>query len=472
MNSVSLLEQLRNLSALAKKVSTDLATHQKRHGIRYESGMPDPNNAILAASKEIQRQVAQVVKPYSRSEAAENESWGQNPRDSFGEQTSLSGPRPSPSGSGGSAADGTPRRRVNRVPLKTSTRSKGSGSHLGDHGVGASQKGVVAQPANSRGPQSPHAGFLSLPADSARNQSKWVPSRTSPEESKRTKSNEKAHDDRSTETHPIRSKPSVEHLAFEISECSLCNCSSDHCPFSEQAESAEDKALDSNVTRGLGLPSESRKASGSEEGSSHESRRSSHEEEGEGEGEEQARHSPPTTIESEEQSAPSDKGIDSVIIVGRWSRTDLGGPPSSKSSSSPSTDSPRTPDDAKNRNSTTVRPAEFNGPREEETPDSGKEVLGVDEKKRPQPRPRTEQEQEQSVHLESAHEIRQLEARDKGTKEERRRGSESAPRESHISDDGDASSGHERPSPYVPVAPFGGPGGRRRSRRPQSKTAW
>lgn len=145
--------------------------------------MPDPNNAILAASKEIQRQVAHIVNAYSRSEVPDNGRWDQSPRDSFGQQISTSGPWSSPSGSGGSAADDVrhmPRRRTNRVSIRTSTHTRGS--HLGDHGVGASQKGAVAQPVDSRGSQTPQAEPPSPPADSARHQHERVPGKTSSEE--------------------------------------------------------------------------------------------------------------------------------------------------------------------------------------------------------------------------------------------------------------------------------------------------
>ncbi|KAI1748705.1 hypothetical protein F4782DRAFT_345140 [Xylaria castorea] len=174
-----LLEQLRNLLPMGKKISAELAAHQQRHGIKYESEMPDPNNAILAASKETQRQAAHIIKLRSRFEADVNEGWVQSPRDSFSEQASLSGPRSSPPGSGGSAIDSArhiPRQKANRVSFKNSIHSRGN--HLGDHGVGASQKGAIAQSLNSHGgSQSPHAEFLSLPADSARNQGKRVRSR-------------------------------------------------------------------------------------------------------------------------------------------------------------------------------------------------------------------------------------------------------------------------------------------------------
>ncbi|KAI1748706.1 hypothetical protein F4782DRAFT_345160 [Xylaria castorea] len=233
-----------------------------------------------------------------------------------------------------------------------------------------------------------------------------------------------------------------------IEYCSLCDrshCIRDYCLSSEDTEPAEDKTLDSNVPEGL-IPLPEPKRAASNERSSREGTRSSYEE--------QARHSPPTTIESEEESRLSDTEIDPAIR--RWSPTDIA-LPSSKSSSS-STESPRSPD-AKDRISTTACPAETEP---QEAPDLGKKVSEVYDEKRP----RLQTEQEQSRHLGSAVEIRQLEAREKEAKEERWRESESAPYKSHVSNDSIASSGQGHPSPYVPMAPFGGPGGRRRPRRP------
>ncbi|KAI8946944.1 hypothetical protein F4801DRAFT_32036 [Xylaria longipes] len=239
-------------------------------------------------------------------------------------------------------------------------------------------------------------------------------------------------------------KPRIVRCNEECSSCGKSHCTRDYCLPSDLAELAKGKILDSNVPGGIIPPSKSQSAT-SNEGSSREGTRSSYEE--------QDPHSPLTTIESDEVSALSDA---ENSVIGRWSRTDVSLP--SSASSSPS---PRSPD-AKNRNSTAVRPAENGGPRE--VLDPGKRASGVYEK-----RPQLHTEQEQSQHPGSAHEIQQPVARDMGGKEERGGGSEPAPYKLHISED-DVSSGQERPSPYVPMAPFGGPGGRRRPRRPQSKT--
>lgn len=174
----------------------------------------------------------------------------------------------------------------------------------------------------------------------------------------------------------------------------------------------------------------------------------------------QTRHSPPTTIENEEESGLSDVEINSV--VGRWNRADLA--LLTLKTSIRGMGGPKSPD-AEDRNSTAVRPAEN---RLQEALGSGKKVPGVSEKP---PDPQTEQQQNQ--HLESVHEeTRRPETRNKLPKEDRRRQPGSALPEPYILGDDDALSVQERPSPYVPMAPFGGPSGRRRPRRPQSKTAW
>ncbi|KAI0551560.1 hypothetical protein F4679DRAFT_130828 [Xylaria curta] len=177
---ISLLEQLKNLLPMGKKASADLAAHQQRHGIKYELEMPNPNNAILAASRVIQRQVSHIIKLQSRFEADVNEGWGQNPSDSS-EQTSLSRPWSSPPGSGGIALDSprhVPQQNANRV-----SSTQYGASHMSDDGAGASQRGVIIEPLNPRGSRSPEVEISSPPADGADNQAKWVPSRTSSEDS-------------------------------------------------------------------------------------------------------------------------------------------------------------------------------------------------------------------------------------------------------------------------------------------------
>ncbi|KAI0864907.1 hypothetical protein F4860DRAFT_383195 [Xylaria cubensis] len=441
---ISLLEQLKNLLPMGKKASADLAAHQQRYGTKYESEMPDRNNAILAASREIQRQVSHIIRLQSRFDADVNEGWGQNPSDSS-EHTSLSGPWSSPPGSGGAAVENTrdiPQQNTNRVSFKNSTRSRRS--HLGDDGVGASQRGVIIESYNP---------FSSPPADSANNQSKRVPSRISSEDNEPIELNSPVHERRSDDSShsgywavdtsdPIKPrfhqcrKCSIEHCK----SCHQSHCIRDYCPPYEDLELVENKTLDSNaLEESLSKP---RRAI-SNEGSHHDSIRSSYEE--------QTRHSPPTDIQ-EEISDLSEAEPDPVM--GRWSHTDA--LPSSKSSS-PSEESPISAE-SKARNPTIIRPAESEI---EEAPDLARKVSEVYEAERP--RPLTKQEQSR---LDSALEIRPLEIRDKEVKEERLRESRSAPYRSHISDDDGASSEQERPSPYVPMAPFGGPGGRRRPRRP------
>ncbi|TRX95747.1 hypothetical protein FHL15_003301 [Xylaria flabelliformis] len=442
---LSLLEQLKNLLPMGKKASADLAAHQQRHGIRYESAMPDPNNAILAASREIQRQVSHIIRLQSRFEADVNEGWGQNPSDSS-EHTSLSRPWSSPPGSGGAAVESTrhvPQQKANRVSFKNSTHSRRS--HLGDDGVGASQRGVIIKSYNP---------FSSPPADSANNQSKQVPSRTSSEDNEPIELNSPVRKERSDESHSgywaVDTSDPMKPRFHQCRECSIEHCKSchrshcirDYCLLSEDLELVENKTLDSNAPGDSNPLSEPRRAI-SNEGSHQEGIRSSYEE--------QIRHSPPTDIH-EEISDLSDAELDPVM--GRWSHTDA--LPSSKSSS-PSEESPRSAD-SKERNPTIIRPAESEI---QEAPDLVRKVSEVYKE-----RPGLQTEQEQSRHLDSALEIRPLETRNKEVNEKRSRESGSALYRSHLSNDGSESSEHDRPSPCVPMAPFGGPGGRRRPRRP------
>ncbi|KAI0446204.1 hypothetical protein F4803DRAFT_58223 [Xylaria telfairii] len=275
------------------------------------------------------------------------------------------------------------------------------------------------------------------------------------------KANQAAHDNQLTENHSIRSS---EHFALNISDptkprtcsckscCSLCDwshCCYDGCP--ERTTPTKEETLGSNVPAGLSPPSESERVI-SNEGKGPEGTRSFYEG--------QPRHSSPTTIENEEESGVSDVEINSVVR--RWSRADLALP--SSKTSIPSMDKPRSPD-AKVRDSTAVSPAEN---RLQEALSSGKEVPDVLEKP-----PNTQPGQQQNQHLGSVHEEKRWpEIRNKLPKEERRGQSEPAPPEPYILGDDDALSVQERPSPYVPIPPFGGPGGRRRPRRPHSKTAW
>ncbi|KAI1742698.1 hypothetical protein F4680DRAFT_24434 [Xylaria scruposa] len=439
-----LLEQLKNLLPMGKKASADLAAHQQRHGIKYELEMPDPNNAILAASKEIRRQVSHIIKLQSRFEADVNEGWDQNPSDSSG-RTSLSRPWSSPPGSGGIAVDSpqhVPQQKTNRVSSKNSTHS--GVSHLGDDGAGASLRGVTIELINPRASRSPEAEISSSPADGADNQAKRLPSRTPSEDSKPIELNPPTHEPQSIKSHSGHwvvdtSDPKKPPRLHECRRCSFEHCTSchdehcirDYCT-SKGTGPAGNKILNGNVP-GDSVPlSEPRRAI-SDERSNRGDIRSSHEE--------QTQRSLPTAIRDEEVSDLSDAEIDSVI--GRWSRIDLTLP--SSKSSSPSTEGPRS-SDSKERNPTIVRAAETEI---QVAPDLVKEVSKVHEE-----RPRLQTEQEQSRHLGSTPEIQALEAQDKEVKEERWKISEST------------SSRQERPSPYVPVPPFGGPGGRRRPRRP------
>lgn len=170
-----------------------------------------------------------------------------------------------------------------------------------------------------------------------------------------------------------------------------------------------------------------------------------------------AQHSPSTTMESEEQIDQSERGR--VSPKNGWSRTSLA--PQSSKSSNPTTEGSRLPD-AKNQDS--IISAHTVADTVEEIPDPGKCVPHVPEEKQTQPQPKARLEQvDHKIVREGPRWLEDPEIR---TKEERRR-SDSASYESRISDDSDSMSG--KPSPYRPVPPFGGPGSRRRPRRPRPK---
>ncbi|KAI0965107.1 hypothetical protein F4678DRAFT_453864 [Xylaria arbuscula] len=139
---------------MAKKASTELADHQGKHGMTYESGVPDPNNAMLAASEEILRQSAHAIRPRSRSDAAKDQSSGDRRRERrhtspVVERTSQAGSWSSPFGPDGLAADNAedmPRR--NRVSFKTSHST--IHRHFSDHNVGTSHDDNIAPLLRSR----------------------------------------------------------------------------------------------------------------------------------------------------------------------------------------------------------------------------------------------------------------------------------------------------------------------------------
>ncbi|KAF2971271.1 hypothetical protein GQX73_g2304 [Xylaria multiplex] len=433
--TVSLLEQLRNLLPMAKKASTELAEYQQKHGTKYESGAPDPNNAMLAASEEIQRQIAHAIRPHSSSEAAKDRSLGHRHREKRRtspviERTSQSGAWSSPFGPNGMVADSVeylPRRKLNRVSFKESDYSTERLSS--DRSMEIRPDSSITQAATSRGSQSPPIQPPSPTGDNT--------SYTSERGSVKTSSKGKQVDvNKAPEAHhETRPKPSRDYYAPGISD--------------PMKPLTREESPESNTPRGPSPLPESEKASTSA-GSSYKDARFSPVD--------NAKYSLPAPTESEES------GLSDREPEYHWSRTNLA-PPSSKSTS-PSSGEPRAPETRRRRNSIAVRPAES---RRRKTVDLNKGISGVPKEQLQQ----HQQERHQDVGPGQGQQS--LEVLDKQPKEERRRrNSSSTTHESHILD-GDASfrEGRPNPSPYVPAvpaAPLNGPSGRRRPRRPRPQT--
>ena len=126
---------------MAKKASVELAEYQRKHGTAYESGLPGPNNAMLAASEEVLRQIAHVIRPYSHPDSAardrsSSDARRENRRTSPAiERNRQSEPlMSSPFGPNDVTADSVeylPQRRQNRGSFNTAGRASGLRSN--DH---------------------------------------------------------------------------------------------------------------------------------------------------------------------------------------------------------------------------------------------------------------------------------------------------------------------------------------------------
>ncbi|GAW18571.1 hypothetical protein ANO14919_080490 [Xylariales sp. No.14919] len=435
IRTVSLLEQLRNLLPMAKKASTELAEYQQKHGTKYESGVPDPNNAMLAMSEEIQRQIAHAIRPHSSSEATKDRSLGHRRSErrrasTVIERTSYPEAWSSPFGPDGTVADSVeylPRRRLNRVSFKTSDYTTERQSS--DHSMEIRPDSGITQAPNPRRSRSPPVDPLVLTAGNASYTFQRGSSET-PGKGKQVEASTTSEAQR-----PIRPKVPREYYALGLS-----------APMKPRTHKA---SLASKAPPGGTPPPEPNKAV-NDTGASHK--------DGVFSPEENVQYSLPAPTESE----PSDKEIESGR--GHWSHTDLALP--SSKSTSPSSGGPRSPE-ARHRNSIAMRPMER---RRRRTSESSKGVPdGL--KKQPQPQPQHQAEQEQHQRLGSDHGQQPLDVLDKQPRDERRRQSDSTTHEPHISDD-DAQSGaeHASSSPHRSVGPSRGPSGRRRPRRPQPQT--
>ncbi|KAI0412166.1 hypothetical protein F5X98DRAFT_22672 [Xylaria grammica] len=158
---------------MAKKASTELAEYQQKHGTKYESGVPDPNNAMLAMSEEIQRQIAHAIRPHSSSEATKDRSLGHRRSErrrasTVIERTSYPEAWSSPFGPDGTVTDSVeylPRRRLNRVSFKTSDYTTERQSS--DHSMEIRPDSGITQAPNPRRSRSPPVDPLVLTAGNA-----------------------------------------------------------------------------------------------------------------------------------------------------------------------------------------------------------------------------------------------------------------------------------------------------------------
>ncbi|KAI1353601.1 hypothetical protein F5Y01DRAFT_56414 [Xylaria sp. FL0043] len=143
---------------MAKKASIELAEYQRKHGTNYESGMPDPNNAMLAASEEIQRQIAHAIRPYSHPEGPKRRS--ERRRKSQSPVVSRTSHRESwsspfgPNGMVAGSVEHLPRR--NRVSFKT-LEDRTADQHSSDHSIGARHDDDITPAAKSRESKLPAA---------------------------------------------------------------------------------------------------------------------------------------------------------------------------------------------------------------------------------------------------------------------------------------------------------------------------
>ncbi|KAI1423665.1 hypothetical protein F5Y12DRAFT_516550 [Xylaria sp. FL1777] len=468
--TASLLEQLKNLLPMAKKASTELAEHQRKHGTTYESGVPDPNNAMLAASEEIQRQIAHAIRPHSHAEATKDRTLGDKRRErrrtSPVERTGQSeAPWASPFGPDGLVADSVeyiPRR--NRVSFKTSDDV--TDGHSSDQSTGTRQDGGIAPVAPSTRSRSPPV----QPPGPDNKRTSYVYLRDSGGKSsdkvKQIEANATAHESNTTETHPEsrRSEPRIHQCNRRCAYiyCTLCSglhCSRDWCPPSDKPgakEGTPSPNKDTSTSRGVSPLSELPKT-GSSAGSSREDTRPPPPPLSSGG---QARYTLPIPTDSE-ASGLSDKEPDP-----HWSGTN----PSSKSSS-PSTRGPAEipVTTTRRRNSMAARrPPSGDGLRETQESRAGSGVrdqVGLEQDKE------QDKEQEQGQHRGSP-QRRRLDAFGKRLTEDQQRHPLGSTGPRALDGDGsgrDASFAGERP-PGVPGPPSRGPSERRRPRRPRPKT--
>ncbi|KAI1284018.1 hypothetical protein F5Y07DRAFT_97314 [Xylaria sp. FL0933] len=485
----------------------ELAEYQRKHGTNYESGVPDPNNAMLAASEEIQRQIAHAIRPHSHSEAANRRSERRRKSQSpVIERTSHRGAWSSPFGPNGQVADSVehlPRR--NRVSFKTSADHVAD-RHSNDHSIGARHDGNIAPAAKSGEPQLTPAKPPSPASNGASYVSEQDLDGISFDKGKPAHIDELFFENNGTEAnHDLQQKSSREDHEYDKSDqtnprthqcnrrctyvnCPLCSelhCSHEQCPpnnqtnytyqpsppnqlvFKANTTSLNTTSPGTNYNTKIGknnknnkinippavspLPSEPQTARNSTENLTRFPPAA-----------EETHYTLPAPTESEDNSGVSDS--DREMEGPHWSRNDLALP--SSKSSSPSTHG-QGGYRRRRRSSTAVRPVE-NGA---ELLKGVSDISGEKPQKKGdgQDRSQTGREQRGDLGYETQRRRRQrldgLNDLDKrpveGGQRQRQPGS-AVPR---TLEDREVSWG-EGPSLYMPETPSRGPSGRRRPRRP------
>ncbi|KAK5628915.1 hypothetical protein RRF57_004630 [Xylaria bambusicola] len=464
--AVSLLEQLKNLLPMAKKASSELAEYQRKHGTRYESGMPGPNNAMLAASEEVLRQIAHAIRPYSHSETAARDRLSGGMRKEkrrvspVAERSSHSGSWDAPIGPDGLVDDSveySPRRRQNRVSFKTSDNAMDL--HVDDCNLRTTYDNDVIPTMGTPALQLPPDKPLSIGSNGASYISGLDTGGTSFGKGKQVAADEVVQGSVvSSLLYEVRPKPRREDYILEVPDptkprvhprirrshsvfCATCNeaHSPEKCP-ERSKRTSKDKIIQ-NTGDVSPMPGISARTS-------REDTRSSPVE--------QAHYTLPVPTESE-ASGQSGRDADNP----RWSRTSL--PLPSSKSSSPSTQGDRSPT-AKRQNSKAVRAADVQNELRE-TRDSKTEKERA--KKRQTWIPSTNKsEKERELGQEQQHDtLAQGSSRqpDETPKEEQQQQPVFKAYRPGVLENRDVAPAEERPAP-------GPPSGRRRPRRPRPNT--
>ncbi|KAI0528293.1 hypothetical protein F5B22DRAFT_30197 [Xylaria bambusicola] len=466
--AASLLEQLKNLLPMAKKASSELAEYQRKHGTTYESGVPGPNNAMLAASEEVLRQIAHAIRPYSHSETAamRKEKRRVSPVVERSSQSGSWAPPNEPEGLATDSAEYSPRRRQNRVSFKTSDNAMNL--HIVDGSLKTTHDNDLTPKTSTPGLQPPSDKPPIVGSNRASYTSELDTGGPSFGKDKQIEADEAIQGSVvSSLLYEVRPKPRREDYILEVPDptkprvhprirrshgvfCVICNeaHSPDKCP--ERNKRASSSKTIRNTGEISPMPGISARTS-------REDTRYSPAE--------QANYSIPVPTESE-ASGQSDRDADNP----RWSRTSL--PLPSSKSSSPSTQGNRSPT-AKRRISKTVRAADVQNELRE-TRDFKKEKEKAEKRQTWAPQGLRKSEKDRELgqaqqHDDSAQGSGQRS--DERPKEEQRQQPVFKAYRPGVMEGRDVSSVEAPPVPETPSeVPSRGQSGRRRPRRPRPNT--